>query len=378
MTATSTPTSGEVTRYLDQVRALLVDLPADEREELLDDLAVHLHEVRAETDEPLEQALGNPAAFAAELLASSGHAGAPRRRGPWRRLPGLERAQRHWGRQRTTAAERWVRALLPELVPGWWVLRGYLAAMLVSEITNDRFGSFPLPAIAGSRLLGLAATAGAIFASVQLGRRHAGRRHPFWVWGLDTVVVLGAISAFVALGPNPNEYVYVDDVHAVGSGQLTQPDGTTITNLYAYDAEGRLLDGVLVYDQDGNPVVVAPEGSTPYTDDGFAVETDYRLDINGAEVRNAYPLDQRVEEWRSGPDGSERVVDAPVRPPAITTPRLAPDGGDTGSSATTTTTSPSTTSTTSVPPTSGAEPGPEPEPTPSVPAEPAPPPAPGG
>lgn len=69
MTATGTPT--EVSRYLDQVRALLVDLPAEEREELLDDLAAHLHEVRAESDEPLEQALGTPAAFAAELLASS-------------------------------------------------------------------------------------------------------------------------------------------------------------------------------------------------------------------------------------------------------------------------------------------------------------------
>ncbi len=335
---TTTTTGEEVTRYLDRVRALLVDLPADEREELLDDLALHLREVAAETDEPLEQALGTPTAFAAELLASSGHAPA-RRPDRWPGVAGLDRARRRWGHLRRSAASRWVRALLPELVPGWWVLRGYLAVMLLSEITNDRFGSFPVPGIAGSPILGLAAVAGAIFASVQLGRRNAGHRRPLWVWGLDAVVALGALSTLLALGANADGYVYFDDVHQTGTGALTHPDGTPITNLYAYDADGRLLDGVLVYDQDGTPVVVAEDdGATLSSDEGLPIETDYRLDVNGAEVRNAYPLDQRVEEWRSGPDGSERVVETPIRPPAITAPRLVP-GADTSTTSTTSTAS---------------------------------------
>ena len=334
---TATTTSEEVTRYLDRVRALLVDLPADEREELLDDLAVHLREVAAETDEPLEQALGTPAAFAAELLASSGHADAARRRRPWPEVAGLDRARRRWGHLRRSAASRWVRALLPELVPGWWVLRGYLAVMLLSEITNDRSGSFPVPGIAGSHILGLVAVSGAIFASVQLGRRNAGRRRPLWVWGLDAVVALGALSTLLALGANADGYVYFDDVHQTGTGALSHPDGTPITNLYAYDADGRLLDGVLVYDQEGTPVAVAEDdGATLSSDEGLPIETDYRLDVNGAEVRNAYPLDQRVQQWRGGPDGSERVVETPIRPPAITAPRLVPEV-DTSTTSTTST-----------------------------------------
>ncbi len=353
---TATTTAEEVTRYLDRVRALLVDLPADEREELLDDLAAHLREVAAETDEPLEQALGTPAAFAAELLASSGHADAARRRRPWPRVRGLDRGRRHWGRQQTTAAERWVRALLPELVPGWWVLRGYLAVMLLSEITNDRSGSFPVPGIAGSHILGLVAVSGAIFASVQLGRRNAGRRRPLWVWGLDAVVALGALSTLLALGANADGYVYFDDVHQTGTGALTHPDGTPITNLYAYDADGRLLDGVLVYDQDGTPVVVAEDdGATLSSDEGLPIETDYRLDVNGAEVRNAYPLDQRVQQWRGGPDGSERVVETPIRPPAITAPASCPrptprPPRPPRATSTTSTTSTSTASTVPAPP----------------------------
>ncbi len=130
MTVTTVPS--EVSRYLDAVRALLADLPADEREELLADLAVHLQEVSAETDEPLELTLGPPAAFAAELLASSGQAYVLSGRG-WGWLSGLGPARRAWERVQASAATRWVRALLPELRPGWWVLRGYLGVLVVSE-----------------------------------------------------------------------------------------------------------------------------------------------------------------------------------------------------------------------------------------------------
>lgn len=353
---TATTSSTEITRYLDEVRALLADLPADERDELLDDLAVHLREVRAETDEPLEQALGNPADFAAELLASSGHRSASHRRGLWPPVPGLDRAQRRWERLLGSAAWRWMQVLRPELVPGWWVLRGYLGVLLLVELLSDRSGSFPVPRIGGSPLLGLVAVAGGIVASVQLGRRSADRRTPLWVWVLDALVVLSSLGVLSSLNPSP-EYVYVEDAHNEPSatGALTQPDGTTITNLFAYDAEGRLLDGVLLYDQDGTPVEVAPDhGSMPYTDDGLPVSTDYRLYVNGAEVRNAYPLDQRVEEWRSGPDGSQRVVPVPVRPPAITTPRLAPE--ETATTSTSTTSTPIT-STTSAPPEESAPDG---------------------
>jgi HAAS len=62
--------------YLDEVRSHLADLPTDERDDLLEDLEAHVHEVTAATDGPLDDALGPPAAFAAELRASAGLASA--------------------------------------------------------------------------------------------------------------------------------------------------------------------------------------------------------------------------------------------------------------------------------------------------------------
>src|SRR5512142_886760 len=62
----------EIARYLDGVRAALLDLPPEVREELLEDLLAHLTEVAAESSEPLVDRLGEPSAYAAELRASAG------------------------------------------------------------------------------------------------------------------------------------------------------------------------------------------------------------------------------------------------------------------------------------------------------------------
>ncbi len=48
-----TLTGNDVTRYVDAVREALSDLPAAQRDELLDDLTQHLQEVAAEGDAPL-------------------------------------------------------------------------------------------------------------------------------------------------------------------------------------------------------------------------------------------------------------------------------------------------------------------------------------
>ena len=75
---TTTGTTTDATRdlraaaYLDEVRRHLADLPADERDDVVDDLDAHVHEVAAGTDRPLDEVLGPPAAFADELLASAG------------------------------------------------------------------------------------------------------------------------------------------------------------------------------------------------------------------------------------------------------------------------------------------------------------------
>lgn len=334
----TTTTGAEVTRYLDEVRALLGDLPEDERNELLDDLAVHLREVAAEADEPLERAVGSPAAFASELRSSARLTGGDRSggHGPVAAArEGLERGRRLVGE---SGPYRWTRALVPELVPGWWVLRGYLAVVVLSVLGGDHhFPHFPVPALLGSALVGLIATAAAIFASVSLGRRHRGESKPRWVSAVDVLVVIGTLLAAGAIRQHVGPQYVFSEAAPMAAGGVSHPDGTSITNLFPYDENGQLLDGVLLYDQDGRPVVVGD--GDPYSDSGLPLETEYRLDANGAEIPNLYPLDQRIQEWRYQPDGSESTLEEqPVRPPAIAPPRPAESQQTTTTASTTSTT----------------------------------------
>ncbi|MGH3101424.1 MAG: HAAS signaling domain-containing protein, partial [Thermoleophilia bacterium] len=59
--------AGEVASYATAVRAACADLPGPDRELLLEDLEDHLQEVAAEAGGPLEERLGRPEAYAAEL-----------------------------------------------------------------------------------------------------------------------------------------------------------------------------------------------------------------------------------------------------------------------------------------------------------------------
>jgi hypothetical protein len=64
--------SADVARYATAVRAACGDLPGPDRELLLEDLEDHLQEVAAEAGGPLEERLGRPEVYAAELRASAG------------------------------------------------------------------------------------------------------------------------------------------------------------------------------------------------------------------------------------------------------------------------------------------------------------------
>ena len=85
--------ANDVARYAAAVRAALASLPDAERESLLEDLESHLAEVAGESDQSLEERLGKPATYAAELRAAYGAASetrnAPSRaRYPYPRRPG--------------------------------------------------------------------------------------------------------------------------------------------------------------------------------------------------------------------------------------------------------------------------------------------------
>ncbi len=312
----------EADTYLARVRAALADLPPVQRDDLLEDLPGHLEETLAEVGGPLERTLGTPEAYAAELRASlPDRAQEPvvatsRRLDVW-----LESAVRAGarGRERLTAGVadqpygRQLLAFLPELRPGWWVLRGYLLVAVPALVLGaSGLGLLFVPRLFGSDLLGFAVALAAVVASVRLGRRSAGLS----VEGRRLVVagnvaLVAVCAALVGEGGRPtlapdDQFVYASD-----TSYLQGPNGG-ISNLYAFDADGRPLTGVQLFDQDGRPIdsllVQAPDGSCA---EQVPVRDEY-----GNEVHNVFPRTLRTEVF--GPNGPELV-----RPPGIVPRRLA-------------------------------------------------------
>ncbi|WP_245899338.1 hypothetical protein [Nonomuraea indica] len=119
-------------RYAQAVRTALAGHP--DAEELLDDLDDHLAEIAAESEVPLVERLGPPAAYAEELVAAYGGRPASRQK---RRLRPLERLRDLHVNLMGKGPYRGFVGFLPELRPGWWVLRGYLLAMILAGFADD-------------------------------------------------------------------------------------------------------------------------------------------------------------------------------------------------------------------------------------------------
>jgi hypothetical protein len=311
----NTTVDGEVARYAAAVRAAFADLPAPDRETLLEDIEDHLVEVAAESGGPLEERLGPPETYAAELRAWAGlpAPGAARRRGPRtsrlaRRLEGLLAAAA------AHPAGGAVVEFLPELRPAWWVLRGYLVVQLASVGLSYLFAgdglSFPLPTILGSQVLGLLAVGAAVVGSVALGRRGTATRRGRRLT-IAANLALGLFALFLLGDLGATRYAaeaYYDQYAASGS-YLQQPglrsDGREISNIFPYDAKGKPLKGVRLYDQDGVPLVATHE-------DNPELESRLPLDAAGDAVANRYPREQFQVDPATG---ERRPVPAPTPQP---------------------------------------------------------------
>ncbi len=280
-------TGTEVTDYAGRVRAALADLPAGDRDDLLAELEDHLAEVAAEG--PLEELLGSPEAYAAELRSSAGLPAGVR---PARRRPGL--------------AERpWVRAtldFLPELRPGWWVLRGLLVAWVAAL-----WLSAGMPLIVLLSLL-------LVPASVVLGQRSVADPRLRVAGVAASVAAVAVLLLFLAVvassgstEPQPHPTV------------LDRTGLTGVTNLYPYDQNGRPLTDVQLYDQDGNPVNL-----TGLTDaSGNRVSQVSRRTADGRVVNNVFPQQQTVEDPMN-PDANGVPAQLPAVPPAVRAPVVSP------------------------------------------------------
>jgi hypothetical protein len=315
-------------RYLTDVARHLGGLGAEEQAELLEDLNQHLLEIAAEPGPSLYERLGSPEVYAAELLASAGVTPEGRGKPMVARL--RTRAASLRSRVVRSAPGREAARMAPVVRPAWWVARGYLSISLLAALDGSgSFPGFPIPELFGSRLMALLGIVVAIPLSVRLGQRELGRgARAAVVAGNAVLVVFGLVLLSRAGDPDVR---YVDAGQFGGpayrpDGCLSDARGRPITNLYAYDAEGRLLDPVLLYDALGQPIDnLCPD----YDSRGRSLVTEYRRDANGAPVINAFPRKQSVRESTEPPytvpgePGSFGRTE-PVRPPAVVIPKLAP------------------------------------------------------
>lgn len=317
MSITDTPLGSDVADFAARVRAELADLAPDQVDDLTDGLEADLAEAWADrltrscdgatrSDGPSGTAndatalFGPPAAYAAELRAAAGlDPRVVRRRpglrgrvgalvtAPWRGA--VSRAQRLLARLRST---RWwppVEDLLVALRPMWWVLRGWIVAHLLLQVSGiERNGPWWVP----ETFVGWVVLVAAVVASAQWGRgwwQVGGRWHRVLVVLNAVAVVAGVV--FVSWLPG-RETEYVD----VEMGPLQ--DGVVVggeyaENLFVYDAQGEPVAGAQVFDQAGRPVTLGIDsiGAAEHWDGSDALQ--WRLGgarADGTGVWNAYPL----------------------------------------------------------------------------------------
>jgi len=329
---TSSSDLDNVARYAAAVRAALADLPAQERADLLEDLEDHLTEVASESDVPLTQRLGSPEQYAAELRSAYGA-----RTGE---LP--RRYQVVLAALRRTATYRAVADFLPQLRPAWWILRGYLAVLVLTAVFQtwrDGFISLrliPYP-LTSRGLLQLVATVVAIWISIATGRRRLAVSRG---WRSAALFANGLV-ALAALPPLLNMSASLGSpYHFSGSGARFSSSGpryavcqpqdrppvvvtqlAAVTNIYAYSRDGKPLQDVLLYDQNGQPVQVLGGVGKGAAGKGQPVTARYPTGADGQPIMNAYPLTE------AGADGSTvpapRVAIPPF-PTATPTPSPSP------------------------------------------------------
>lgn len=275
----------QVQSYLAALRAALKDLPNEEREDLVEDLEQHLAEVLADGDGSLVERLGPPEAYAAELLASAGIEPASGSR--VRRVVDAVTSMR---------AVTSIRGFLSGLGPGWWVLRGFLAAAAVVMLGQDIAGYFdPLGVSASIVLLGLV-TIPLSVVTARYAVRNSGWRTLSIVVTTGVIALTGIAVLDVDTGIDMLFRRSYEEL-GINTGALTHGDGQPIANICAYDLDGRPLKSVLLFDQNGRPIVdVSPATGSERELAGRV----YPRDGHGRRIVNAYPHRLMIRDPNTG------------------------------------------------------------------------------
>ncbi|MEV0559885.1 hypothetical protein [Dactylosporangium sp. NPDC050588] len=239
----------EIDYYYERVAAALADLPAETRDELLEDLPAHFAEVLEEQGGPLVDRLGPPATYAAELRAAAGleaAAGAEAGRAPvvvyYERfvaaLPDLDRrAGRVIGYPRATEFLRLLR-------PAWWIARAVGIVVLI-------FAMDVVPADRFDDPIGWLLLAVAIVVSIRVGATGVPRA-PRWIRFAGTAVAVVGVLFVIANAPSLlRGYGSSQDYYPTSGGRFD-----SVTNVFPVDEQGRSLQHITLYDQNGQPIQV--------------------------------------------------------------------------------------------------------------------------
>jgi len=272
MNAVDSDAQAALDRYLAGVTAALADLPADVRDELVEDLPAHFAEILQEHDGTLEERLGPPATYAAELRTAAGLDAVTGSRRDADRVGAAAQRAAGWARIADERIGSWLgyrRAseFVRLLEPGWLVVRGFAVAVLLlrygplhEEHLRDPFGWAVIFAM--------------IVLSVRFGpiRRRLARlpRPAGWIaTGVTALVSVLVLTTLVSL-VRPVEF---------GSPSYVVDERSQITDVYPYDSNGQPLHDVTLYDQNGNPL--------QFGDFWRCVDTN---NMTGGPVVPKYPL----------------------------------------------------------------------------------------
>lgn len=264
-------TTAEVQEYLTAVRGHLADLTEEERADLLEDLAQHLADVGSEEGGPsLRYRLGDPAHYAHELRVAAGLAPQKAPTSETLKRPSLGTLLRRGGRA--------MGALVQDLRPAWWVLRGAAFGALIFLWRPDGNDLIPAP-------VGTVAIFAGVLASVWLGRS-ADRP----AWRLAAIGANGALLVLALLTVSLIPQRAVETSTLSRRPWLVSPHGL-VTNIYPYDAKGQPLEGVFLFDQDGRPLRVDFQQKW---DDGCRREPAFPRSADGMPIDFSYPRQYRV------------------------------------------------------------------------------------
>ncbi len=292
-----TTTLHPVDEFASAVRSALADLPADEVDDLTDGLEADLTERAADQDSP---DFGDPVAYAAELRSAAGLP--PRatirpsvRDGvfvtAWDDFTrGLRDIYSHPFIAR-------IGAFLVSLRPVWWLVRAWaFYGVLVWMFNVPSFQLTPLTFVVG---------AGTLIVSVQWGR---GRWLPrLWMRRalLGVNILLGVLTPVILIATLSGFSSQMDAAYASGQhdGEHEQNgldyNGRQVSNIFAYDATGKALTQVQLYDQSGRPLYTVDGSQEPLLNVGATYLVPFGSK-HGRGGWNVYPLGFVTENQLGG------------------------------------------------------------------------------